>query len=152
MPRLLQSTLFPGDSTRWIEALKAQSRVVTLSSAHPTFVVGLESREEGLLLRHELVFGLFRTVWTTSALLDTEKRRLTCKGVSKHFESFEQTIVWEENDRGVSVQSELAWTGAKSGLEDLLLRSLLRFPGMGTETAASERPTQRIAMEGQAAA
>ena len=152
MPRLLQSTLFPGDSARWIEALRAQSRVVTLSSAHPTFVVGLEAREDGIMLRHELVFGLFRTVWTTPASLDVEKRRLTCKGASKHFESFEQTMVWEENERGVSVQSELVWTGAKSGLEDLLLRSLLRFPGMGSETTASERPTQRIAMEGQAAA
>ncbi len=152
MPRLLQSTLFPGDSARWIEALRAQSRVVTLSSAHPTFVVGLEAREDGIMLRHELVFGLFRTVWTTPASLDAEKRRLTCKGASKHFESFEQTMVWEENERGVSVQSELVWTGAKSGLEDLLLRSLLRFPGMGSETTASERPTQRIAMEGQAAA
>ncbi len=152
MPRLLQSTLFPGDSTSWIEALKAQSRVVTLSSVHPTFVVGLESREDGFSLRHELVFGLFRTVWNTAASLEIDKRRLVCKGAGKHFESFEQTIVWEENDRGVSVQSEMVWTGAKSGLEDLLLRSLLRFPGMGSETAASERPTQRIAMEGQAVA
>ena len=152
MPRLLQSTLFPGDSAGWIEALKAQSRVVTLSSAHPTFVVGLETRGEEAFLRHELVFGLFRTVWTTSAVLDLGKRRLTCKGAGKHFESFEQTLVWEESERGVSVQSELVWTGAKSGLEDLLLRSLLRFPGMGLESSASERPTQRIAMEGQAAA
>lgn len=152
MPRLLQSTLFPGDAAQWIEALQAQSRIVTLSSAHPTFVVGLEALETGTSLRHELVFGLFRTVWNTPAVLDVDRRRLTCKGASRHFESFEQTLVWEQSDRGVSVQSEMVWSGAKSGLEDLLLRSLLRFPGMGLQTSASERTTQRIAMDGQAAA
>ena len=152
MPRILQSTLFPGNSSQWIEALSAETRLVVLSSVHPTLLVGLETREGSLTVRHELVFGLFRTVWTCPATLDLEKRRLTCKGTGRHFESIDQTLCWEESDRGLSIQSDLNWTGAKSGLEDLLLRSLLRFPNTEASASASERPTQRISMEGQAAA
>ena len=152
MLRLLQSTLFPGNSTQWLDALKASSRIVALSSAHPTFLVALETRENELFVRHELVFGLFRTVWTSPAALDLGHRRLTCKGSSKHFQTIEQVLCWEESERGLSIQSELVWSGASSSLEDLILRSILRFPNTDLTPSASERPTQRIAMEGQSAA
>ncbi|MEK7392326.1 MAG: hypothetical protein AAB214_07145 [Fibrobacterota bacterium] len=152
MPRYLQSSLFPGNATSWIEALRAQSRLVSLSSAHPSLLVVLESSDDGLFVRHELVFGLFRTVWTLPATLDLEARRLTCKGSGRFFQSIEQTLCWEETDHGISVQSELSWTGGQAALEDLLLRSILRFANTDPAVAASERPTQRIAMDNQAAA
>jgi len=152
MPRYLQSSLFPGNSTSWIEALKAQTRLVMLSSAHPSLLVALESGDNGLFVRHELVFGLFRTVWTLPATLDLEARRLTCKGTGRYFQSIEQTLCWEETDRGISVQSELSWTGGQTALEDLLLRSILRFANTDPSVSASERPTQRIAMDNQAVA
>jgi len=136
-----------------MEAIKAPSRLVTLSSAHPSLVVALEAGDNGLTVRHELVFGLFRTVWTLPATLDLETHRLTCKGSSKHFQSIEQTLCWEESDRGVSVQSELSWTGGQTALEDLLLRSILRFANIDhSATTSAERPTQRINMENQAVA
>ncbi len=151
MPRLMQSTLYPGSAPQWLEAVKAETRMVSLSSVHPTLLFGIEEREGRLIVRHELVFGLFRTVWTSDATLDMDRRRLTSKGTGKHFESVQQTICWEAGERGLSIQSELVWSGASSSLEDLLLRSLLRFPNCEV-AAASERPTQRIAMDGQAAA
>ncbi len=133
-----------------MEAIKAESRVAMLSSVHPTLLVGLESGEHGLFVRHELVFGLFRSSWSCPALLDLDRRRLTSKGTGRHFQAIEQVLCWEENERGLSIQAELSWSGAKTGLEDLLLRSMLRFPNTEIQTA-SERPTQRLAMDGQAA-
>jgi hypothetical protein len=152
MPRYLQSTLFPGNSTSWIEALKAQSRLVSLSSAHPSLLIVLETGENGLFVRHELVFGLFRTVWTLPAVLDLEARRLTCKGSGRYFQSIEQTLCWDETEHGIAVQSELSWIGGQASLEDLLLRSILRFANTDPSQSASERPTQRIAMDNQAVA
>jgi hypothetical protein len=151
MPRLLQSTLLPGNATQWLEAIQTQTRVSVLSSVHPTLLVGLEERSGRWFVRHELVFGLFRTVWTSAATLDRERGRLVCKGADRHFESIEQILCWEQGERGLSIQSELSWSGAKTALEDLLLRSLLRFPNCEA-AAASERTTQRLAMDGQAAA
>lgn len=152
MPRYLQSSLFPGNATSWIEALKAKSRVVSLSSAHPSLLVALETGENGVSVRHELVFGLFRTVWILPATLDLDARRLTCKGSARFFQSIEQTLCWEETDHGISLQSELSWTGGQAALEDLLLRSILRFANTDPAVSASERPTQRIAMDNQAVA
>jgi len=151
MPRLLQSTLHPGSATEWLDDLRGDARVVTLSPAHPTLLVRLSSEDGMWISHHELVFGLFRTVWHCPAKLDLETGRMVAQGWSPHFQSFEQTLCWSQTESGLSIQSDISFQGARSGLEDLLLRSLLRFPGL-TPSQASERPTQRIAMEGQAAA
>lgn len=151
MPRLLQSTLYPGNANQWLEAIRTPARVSMLSSVHPTLLVGLEEQGGRHFVRHELVFGLFRTVWTSAATLDAARGRLVCKGADRHFESIEQILCWEQGERGLSIHSELSWSGAKAALEDLLLRSLLRFPNCES-TAASDRTTQRLAMDGQAAA
>jgi hypothetical protein len=113
--------------------------------------VRLQSEDGKQLSRHELVFGLFRTVWHCQTTLDKVAGRLTAVGAYPHFETFEQTLCWTETEHGLSIQSDLSWTGARTGLEDLLLRSLLRFPGWYS-TGTSERPTQRMTMEGAAAA
>jgi hypothetical protein len=151
MPRLLQSTMHPGSATQWLDDLGGDSRVATLSPAHPTLLVRLQSEDGKQLSRHELVFGLFRTVWHCQTTLDKVAGRLTAVGAYPHFETFEQTLCWTETEHGLSIQSDLSWTGARTGLEDLLLRSLLRFPGWYS-TGTSERPTQRMTMEGAAAA
>ena len=151
MPRLLQSTLHPSSASEWLDDLRGDSRIVTLSPAHPTLLVRLRLEEGMWISQHELVFGLFRTVWHCPAKLDLDAGRLIAKGWSQHFQSFEQTLCWSQTEHGLSLQSDLTFEGARSGLEDLLLRSLLRFPGLPS-ALASERPTQRIAMEGQAAA
>lgn len=151
MPRLLQSTMHPGSATQWLADLCGDSRVATLSPAHPTLLLRLDSEEGTWLSRHELVFGLFRTTWHCRADLDKEGCRLQVQGAFPHFESFQQTLCWTESEQGLSIQSDLSWTGARTGLEDLLLRSLLRFPGWHA-TGVSERPTQRMAMEDSAAA
>jgi hypothetical protein len=151
MPRLLQSTMHPGSASRWLDDLVGDSRVATLSPAHPTLLVRLQKEEGNWISRHELVFGLFRTVWNCKANLDVEAGRLHAVGAYPHFESFQQTLCWTETESGLTLQSDLSWTGARTGLEDLLLRSLLRFPGWYS-TPASERPTQRLSMEGTAAA
>ena len=151
MPRLLQSTIHPGSANQWLGDLCGDSRVATLSPAHPTLLVRLQSEDGLWLSRHELVFGLFRTVWQCQATLDKGAGRLTSVGAYPHFESFQQTLCWTETDQGLSIQSDLTWTGARTGLEDLILRSLLRFPGWYA-VGASERPTQRMTMEDTAAA
>lgn len=147
----MQSTLFQGQAGQWLDAVKSESRIVALSSIHPTLLFGLEQREGAWFVRHELVFGLFRTVWSCAATLDLARCRLSCNGTGRYFDTVSQTLCWEQGDRGLSIQSELVWSGAKSVLEDLMLRSLLRFPNCDAG-AGSERPTRRISMEGQAAA
>jgi hypothetical protein len=150
--RLLQSILHPGSANEWMADLWEGSRPLSLSSVHPTLFVRLEDGDGQALSRHELVFGLFRTVWQCKVDLDLSARRLFASGASQHFETFEQTLSWTETEAGVSIQSDLQWSGARSGLEDLLLRSLLRFPGWAT-IGTSERTTKRLAtVEDQAAA
>lgn len=151
MPRLLQSTMHPGSATRWLDDLGGDFRVATLSSTHPTLLMRLRSEDGKWISRHELVFGLFRTVWQCQATLDMAAGRLSAVGAGPHFESFQQTLSWNETESGVSIQSDLSWTGARTGLEDVLLRSLLRFPGWQA-IGISERPTQRMTMEDSAAA
>jgi len=151
MARLLQSTLHPGTASDWLADLQAEAQVVQLSPAHPTFLLKLIGEQDDWLARHELVFGLFRTVWTCSVNLDREASRLVARGASQHFESFEQTLCWSSTEHGLSIQSDCIWSGCKPGLEDILLRSLLRFPGWQAP-GASERPTQRLVMEARAVA
>jgi hypothetical protein len=128
------------------------SRPYCLSSVHPTLLVRLQDGEGQTTSRHELVFGLFRTVWQCKIDLDITSRRLVATGASQHFERFEQTLSWTETEGGVSIQSDLQWSGVRTGLEDLLLRSQLRFPGW-IAVSASESTTKRLAaVEDQAAA
>ena len=143
--------LYPGNADQWFEAIRSPGRIAVLSPAHPTLLVGLEEEAGAWRVRHELVFGLYRMAWTSPAQLDRVAGRLVCKGADRHFQALEQTLCWQFGERGLSIQSELSWSGAKPALEDLLLRSLLRFPNCGA-SSASERTTQRIAVDGQAAA
>lgn len=151
MARLLQSTLHPGTASDWLADLQADARVVHLSPAHPTFLLKLIGEQDEWLARYELVYGLFRTSWICAVKIDQEANRLVARGSSQHFESFEQTLCWSSTEHGLSIQSDCIWSGCKQGLEDTLLRSLLRFPGWQAPSA-SERPTQRIATEGRAVA
>lgn len=152
MSRLLQSILHPGSANEWMADLWEGSRPYCLSSVHPTLLVRLQDGDGFAVSRHELVFGLFRTIWQSKVDLDLTSRRLVATGASQHFASFEQTLSWTETEAGVSIQSDLQWSGARSGLEDLLLRSQLRFPGWIT-IGASESTTKRLAaVEDQAAA
>lgn len=152
MPRLLHSTLHPGTAEEWLAGLRLGSTVASLSPAHPTLLLRLVQTDRGEEARFDLVFGLFRTVWNCPVSVSLEERRLVAKGPSAHFEAFEQTVCWQVLDHGLSIQSDLQWSGVRSGLEDLILRSLLRFSGQGITTTASESPTRRIAMDGQVAA
>lgn len=152
MPRLLHSTLHPGTAEDWIAGLRLGSITVNLSSLHPTLLLRLVQTDHGEHARFELVFGLFRTIWTCPVSVDLAQRRLVAKGASAHFESFEQTVCWQVSDHGLSIQSDLQWTGARTGLEDLVLRSRFSFPGHGMGITSSESPTRRMAMDGQVAA
>lgn len=152
MPRLLHSTLQPGTVEDWIAGLRLASFGTSVSSVHPTLLLRLTPRDAGEIARFELIFGLFRTIWTCPVELDVDARRLVAKGSSRHFESFEQTLCWQVLDQGLSIQSDLQWSGAHTGLEDLVLRSRLSFPGQGTGVSATESPTRRLSMDGQVAA
>ncbi|HOX50628.1 MAG TPA: hypothetical protein PKY05_04020 [Fibrobacteria bacterium] len=122
-----------------------------LSPSHPTLLLRLVRGQAGEEARFELVFGLFRTVWTSPLELDIAGRRLCAKGAPSLFESFEQTLCWQVSEQGVSIQSDLQWTGLRTGLEDILLRAMLSFPVRCAESSA-ESPTRRLSMEGQAQA
>lgn len=151
MPRLLQSALYQVSSEDWLQGLREESTVVQLSPVHPTLLIRLVQTAQPEMSRFDLVFGLFRTSWNCAIEIDIARGRLVSKASSAHFSQFEQTLCWHETDQGLAIQSDLQWSGARSGLEDLLLKSLLRFPGVSS-TVASERPTRRLTTEGQAAA
>ena len=151
MARLLQSTLYPGTASEWLSDLQAESRVVALSQAHPSFHLRLVPHDGGWLSCHELVFGLFRTSWTCVCDLDAQAGRLVSRDPSAHFDAFEQTLSWSRTEHGLSIQSDCTWAGCKPGLEDLLLRAVLRFPGWRA-AGLVEPTTQRIAVEGRAVA
>jgi hypothetical protein len=151
MSRLLQSTLHPGTASEWLADLQADARVAALSPAHPTFLVRLVRHEGGWLSRHELIYGLFRTSWTCLAELDEAAGRLVAREPSAHFDAFEQTLCWSTTEHGLSIQSDCSWSGCKPGLEDLVLRSLLRFPGWRAAGLA-EPTTRRMAVEGRSVA
>ncbi|MBK8801050.1 MAG: hypothetical protein IPN71_03150 [Fibrobacteres bacterium] len=152
MPRLLHSTLHPGTAEDWIAGLRLASIAMNLSPVHPTLLLRLVQTDREEFARFELVFGLFRTVWTCPVTVDLAAKRIVSNGASAHFETFEQTLCWQVSEHGLSIQSDLQWSGARTGLEDLVLRSRFSFPGHGMGATASESPTRRMAMDGQAAA
>jgi len=152
MPRLVQSTLVPGTAQAWLDLLREESRTVALASSAPTLTLRILPGHDASWVRHELVYGFFRTSWTSRIdQLDEAAGILVAQVEGTIFSSFRHEMQWETTTEGLVVRSDLAFEGARPSLEQLLSQSLVRFPvPEGQVPAFAESPTRRMILDDRA--
>jgi len=152
MPRLIQSTLVPGTAQAWLDLLHGEARTIPLASSVPTLSMRILAGHDASWVRHELMFGLFRTSWTSRIeLFDREAGHLVAQVEGTIFTSFRHEMRWQSSVEGVVVNSDLWWEGARPSLEQILSQSLVRFPmPIGQAPSFAESPTRRMVIDDRA--